>query len=67
MPSIEPSPPAMSSDARDATNAGSTPRSRIASAVTGPTAATRVRPAEPRSGPAATAATPFTLVRTIQS
>ena len=39
----------MSSEARDATNAGSTPRSRIASAVTGPTAATRgpARPDEP--------------------
>ena len=66
MPSIEPRPPAMSSDARDATNAGSTPHSRIASAVTGPTAATRVGPASALSAEA-TAATPFTLVRTIQS
>ncbi len=55
----------MSSEAREATNAGSTPRSRIASAVTGPTAATR-GPASPAS-PSLTAATPFTLVRTIQS
>ena len=65
MPSIDPRPPVMSSDARDATKAGSTPRSRIASAVTGPTAATR-GPASPVR-PSLTAATPLTLVRTIQS
>ena len=55
----------MSSDARDATYAGSTPWLRIASAVTGPTAAT-LGPARPAS-PSLTAATPLTLVSTIQS
>ena len=57
-PARSPSPAAMSSDARDATNAGSMPCSRIASAVIGPTAATR-GPARP-SSPSLTAATPFT-------
>jgi hypothetical protein len=55
----------MSSDARDATNAGSSPWLRMASAVTGPTAAI-LGPVSPAS-PWLTAATPFTLVSTIQS
>ena len=55
----------MSSEARAATNDGSTPRARTASAVTGPTAAMRVSARIVQRSPAA--ATPFTLVKTTHS
>ena len=57
----------MSSDARVATNAGSMPRSRIASAVTGPIAATRTRGDSPTWRLSPSAATVLTLVRISQS
>ena len=55
----------MSSEARAATNDGSTPRARTASAVTGPTAATGLGAIVRKRSPAA--ATPFTLVKTTHS
>ena len=56
----------MSSEARAATNDGSTPSARTASAVMGPTAAIRVAgPIVLRRSP--TAATPLTLVKTTHS